>query len=179
MRPPSYLCVFASLREFFPSFCKSGWRRSSFVPSVGAGYAELQSGSLPLDMAVPPPFPENIKIVLVDDRPDFRLLIAQYLARRGARVFTAKNAIEGLQLVREIRPEVVLSDINMPGRSGFELLTDIRSLDRENGGRVPVIAVTAYRQEYDVIIGAGFQAYLRKPFTPNQLVAIIDSVLES
>jgi CheY-like chemotaxis protein len=130
-------------------------------------------------MAVPPPFPENIKIVLVDDRPDFRLLIAQYLARRGARVFTAKNAIEGLGLVREIRPEVVLSDINMPGRSGFELLADIRSLDRENGGRVPVIAVTAYRQEYDVIIGAGFQAYLRKPFTPSQLVAIIDSVLES
>ena len=128
-------------------------------------------------MQVPRPFLENIKIVVVDDRADFRLLIAQYLARRGAQVFAAKNAIEGLRLVGEIRPDVVLSDINMPGRSGFELLADIRSLGREKGGAVPVVAVTAYRQEHDAIAGTGFQAYLRKPFTPDQLVATIDSVL--
>jgi len=65
-----------------------------FGPSVGASNAELQRGSHLLNMAVPAPFLENIKIVVVDDRPDVRLLIGQYLARRGARVFTAKNAIE-------------------------------------------------------------------------------------
>jgi CheY-like chemotaxis protein len=64
----------------------------------------------------------------------------------------------------------------MPGRSGFQLLADIRSLGRENGGLVPVLAMTAYRFKYDAIIGAGFQAYLMKPFTLDQLVASIDSV---
>jgi CheY-like chemotaxis protein len=103
-------------------------------------------------------------------------MLFRNLSRLGAPVFAAKNAIEGLRLVREIRPDVVLSDINMPGRSRFQLLADIRSLGRENGSLVPVIAMTAYRLKHDVIIGAGFQAYLMKPFTLDQLIAWINSV---
>jgi hypothetical protein len=60
-------------------------------------------------MPAPHPFLGNIKIVVVDDRPDFRLLIAQYLARRGAQVFAAKNAIEGSRLHRISRwPPLIL-----------------------------------------------------------------------
>jgi CheY-like chemotaxis protein len=121
------------------------------------------------------PFLEGIRILIVEDNGDFRLLIAGFLDQHGAQVFPAKNAIEGLRLVREICPDVVLSDINMPGRSGIELLADIRALGRNDGGSVPVIAMTAYMLDQS-LIDAGFQSILRKPFEPDQLLATIDSV---
>jgi DNA-binding response OmpR family regulator len=137
----------------------------------------IEGRNLFLAVSAPVPFLANIKIVALDDQPDSRLLIARFLARRGAQVFVAKNAFEGFRLIRIIRPDVVLSDINMPGRSGFDLLLDIRSLGRENGGDVPVIAMSAHWHEEDLTMGAGFQKYLPKPFTPDELLAAIDSVL--
>jgi CheY-like chemotaxis protein len=119
---------------------------------------------------------ENIRILIVDDKADFRSLIARFLARHGAQVFAAKNAFEGLRLVREIRPDLVLSDINMPGRSGLEFLADIRSLPADHGRSVPVIAMTAYVLD-QAVADAGFQRLIRKPFAPEQLLATIDSVL--
>jgi CheY-like chemotaxis protein len=120
---------------------------------------------------------ENTKIVVVDDRPDFRILIAEFLTRRGAQVFAAKNAFAGLRLVQEIRPDVVLSDITMPGRNGLEFLADIKGLSKNSGGSVPVIAVTAYAMDDSILLDAGFQRVLRKPFTPDELLATIDLVL--
>jgi CheY-like chemotaxis protein len=79
-------------------------------------------------MAVNQPSLQNVKIVLIDDNSGVRLLIARSLAGRGAQVFAAKNAFAGLRLVRKIGPDVVLSDLSMPGRNGFELLADIRAL---------------------------------------------------
>jgi CheY-like chemotaxis protein len=81
---------------------------------------------------------ENIRIVVVKDRPDLRLLIAEFLTRRGAQVFAAKNAFEGFRLVQQMRPDVVVSDFNMPGRNGFEFLADIKSLNKHNGGAFPL-----------------------------------------
>jgi len=63
----------------------------------------------------------------------------------------------------------------MPGRSGLDFLADIRSLDRNDGGHVPVIAMTAYVLD-QVVVDAGFQRLLRKPFAPDQLLAAIDSI---
>ena len=118
---------------------------------------------------------ENIRILVVDDKADFRLLIAQFLTQQGAQVFAAKNAWEGLRLFREIRPDLVLSDINMPGRSGLQFLADIRNLGSDRG-RVPVIGMTAYLLD-QAVVNAGFQSVLRKPFIPDQLLATIDLVL--
>ena len=118
---------------------------------------------------------EAVRILIVDDKADFRLLTAQFLSRRGAQVFAAKNAFEGLRLVREIQPNLVLSDINMPGRSGLQLLADIRDLGPDRG-HVPVIAMTAYVLD-QTVVNAGFESILRKPFMPDQLLAVIDLVL--
>jgi CheY-like chemotaxis protein len=118
---------------------------------------------------------ENIRILIVEDKADFRLLTAQFLTRHGAQVFAAKNAFEGLRLFREIRPDLVLSDINMPGRSGLQFLADIRNLGPDRGS-VPVIAMTAYVLD-QTMVNAGFESVLRKPFMPDQLLATIDLVL--
>jgi len=118
---------------------------------------------------------ENIRILIVDDKADFRLLTAQFLTRHGAHVYAAKNALEGLRLVREIHPDLVLSDINMPGRNGLQLLADIRNLGSDRGN-IPVIAMTAYALD-QAVVKAGFESVLRKPFIPDQLLATIDLVL--
>ena len=123
------------------------------------------------------PFLEHVKIVIVDDRSDALSLISSFLAGRGAEVFAATNGAEGLRLVQQIHPDVVLSDINMPGCSGFEFLAAMRTLGRSEGGQAPVIAMTAHGYQQDVTLAAGFQKHLNKPFTPDQLLAAIDSVL--
>jgi CheY-like chemotaxis protein len=68
----------------------------------------------------------------------------------------------------------------MPNRDGFELLQDIRSLGPENGGSVPVIAMTAFGRDIDRnrTIAAGFKVHLDKPFTPGKLLEAIHSVLK-
>src|SRR5262249_33664788 len=131
----------------------------------------------PSYMAADRPFLQNVEIVLVDDHSDIRLLIARFLSSHGAVVFTAKNAAEGSRLVREIHPDVVLSDLNMPGRDGFELLADIQDLSRSQGRTIPVIAMTALRYKQELTAAAGFRMHLEKPFTPDQLLATIDLAL--
>lgn len=118
------------------------------------------------------------KIVLVEDKSDLRWCAARFLAARGAQVFTAKDAFEGLGLIRALHPDLVLTDLNLPGRSGLELLADIRSLGPDNGGSIPVAAMTAYMLDR-AILQAGFQSIIRKPFTAEQLLEIIGRLREA
>lgn len=129
-------------------------------------------------MAVKPRSLVNIKVVVVEDHPDIRQAIARFLSDQGAQIFAAKNAFEGLRLVREIQPDVVLSDLKMPGRSGFELLADIQDFSRSLGRTIPVIAMTAHRYKQEETAAAGFRMHLEKPFTPDQLLATIDRGLD-
>jgi len=122
----------------------------------------------------------NVTIVIVEDHPDIRFHVAEFLARQGARVIAAPNAFEGFQAVGRNRPNIVLLDIELPDRDGFELLRDIRALGPENGGDVPVIAMTAFGRTADRnrTNAAGFQAHLEKPFVPTKLLDAIKSVLK-
>ena len=86
----------------------------------------------------------GITIVVVEDYPDTLFGIVQFLTRHGAKVFPCPDAFQGRQAVREHRPDIVLSDIRLPKRDGFELLRDIRAFGADNGGNVPVIAMTAF-----------------------------------
>src|SRR6202008_2213966 len=86
----------------------------------------------------------NVKIVVVEDLADIRRLITRFLSDQGAQIFAAKNAFEGVRLVRESQPDFVLSDLKMPERSGFELLADIQDLGRSLWRTIPVIGMSAY-----------------------------------
>jgi CheY-like chemotaxis protein len=121
----------------------------------------------------------NLTIVVVDDHNDLRRYLGVFLGHLGANVAVAENAIEGLEAVKTYRPNLVLSDISMPGRDGFGLLSDIRALGPDDGGSVPVIAMTALGTHVDRarILNAGFNAFLPKPFSPETLVEAILTVL--
>ena len=87
----------------------------------------------------------NLTIVVVEDHDDARRYLGLFLGHLGANVVVARNGFEGLEAVKTNRPNLVLSDISMPGRDGFGLLRDIRALGPDAGGSVPVIAMTALR----------------------------------
>jgi CheY-like chemotaxis protein len=121
----------------------------------------------------------NLTIVVVEDHDDARRYLGLFLDRLGANVVLARNAFEGLEAIKNNYPNLVISDIKMPGMDGFELLREIRALGPEAGGSVPVIAMTAFvtRADRARILNAGFQAWLPKPFTPDKLVETILTVL--
>jgi CheY-like chemotaxis protein len=121
----------------------------------------------------------QVTIVVVDDNSDVRRFVGAFLVHLGANIAVAQSAIEGLEAIKTHRPDLVLSDISMPGRDGFDLLRDIRALTHDAGGSVPVIAMTALVNQLDGarILSAGFQAFLPKPFNPDKLLETIQKVL--
>jgi CheY-like chemotaxis protein len=83
----------------------------------------------------------------------------------------ADTAEEGYQILREWRPDALVSDISMPGESGYEFIRRVRLLGRDGGGETPAIALTALAgiQSRDQALAAGFQVHISKPFEPNVL----------
>jgi CheY-like chemotaxis protein len=132
-----------------------------------------------LSSHIPPNFFNDLTIVIVEDHDDARRYLGLFLEHLGANVLLARNASEGLEAMKNNLPNLVLSDINMPGMDGFELLREIRALGSDGGGSVPVIAMTALVAHADRarMLSAGFQACLPKPFTPDKLVKTILTVL--
>jgi CheY-like chemotaxis protein len=101
------------------------------------------------------------------------------LDRLGAKVVVARNGFEGLDAIKSNHPNMVLSDIAMPGMHGFELLRQIQALDAAPSSKVPVVAMSAFFTDADraQVLYAGFKACLPKPFSPEKLVETILTVL--
>jgi CheY-like chemotaxis protein len=123
----------------------------------------------------------DLKIVVVEDHDDARRYLDLFLGQLGAKVRVARNAFEGLEAIKNTHPDLVLSDIKMPGMDGFELLDQIRALRSDAGGSVPVIAMSAFFSQTDRqhVHEADFQACLPKPFTPDKLVETILGIFEA
>ena len=120
----------------------------------------------------------HFTIVVVEDDDDTRTSLGLFLGRLGANVVVASNAIEGVEAVKTSRPNLVLCDIKMPGRDGFEVLRKIRALGPAAGGSVPVIAMSALVTHAGTrMVDSGFNACLPKPFTPDRLLETILTVL--
>ena len=117
------------------------------------------------------------RILVVDDEPDITALVAYHLAKAGYRVSTASSGAEALRAASEERPDVVVLDLMLPGVSGYDVLTELRS--REETRDVGVILLTARREETDRIRGLSLGAddYLTKPFSPQELTLRVAAVL--
>jgi len=117
------------------------------------------------------------RILVVDDEPDITALVAYHLARAGYRVSTASSGSEALRAAREERPDLVILDLMLPGVSGYDVLSELRTFDETRD--VGVILLTARRDEPDRIRGLSLGAddYLTKPFSPAELVLRVRAVL--
>jgi PAS domain S-box-containing protein len=117
----------------------------------------------------------GLKVLLVDDEEDAREAMRRLLQQNGMVVTTASSAREGLELVRDLQPDILLSDIAMPGEDGLSLIRRVRLLPFDRGGRIPAAALTAYAGSEDrrKTLLAGFQYYIPKPVDPDRLLAVI------
>jgi CheY-like chemotaxis protein len=118
---------------------------------------------------------KGIHVLLVEDDDDSRELLQTVLQYCGALVSAVPSARAALSTLERVKPDLVLSDISMPGEDGYWLIREIRALPRERGGAVPAVAVTAFGHPHGVdrTLAAGFQAHLRKPVDAWELARTI------
>ena len=118
------------------------------------------------------------QLLLVDDEPGLREAVKDYLEDSGFKVKVASNAREGWELLQQTSPDLLISDVMMPQVDGYQFLKQVREDPRFK--RLPVVFLTAKGMTGDRIQGyqAGVDAYLPKPFDPDELVAIVENLLE-
>ena len=122
-----------------------------------------------------PPELNDLNVLVVDDEPDTRDLLAAVLTNCGAHVTQASTAAEALELLERGRFDVLISDIGMPVEDGYSFIRKVRALPPERGGRTPAAALTAYAREEDRIraLMAGYQIHVPKPVGPAELAAVV------
>ncbi|HEY9737255.1 MAG TPA: ATP-binding protein, partial [Trichocoleus sp.] len=122
---------------------------------------------------------DSIKVLLVDDDTDARDFVAFLLEQEGAAVLAQASAADALAILASFQPDILLSDIGMPGMDGYALIQQVRSLSLNQGGRVPAIALTAYAGKHDQqqALKAGFQKHIPKPIEPHALIQAISELV--
>ena len=120
---------------------------------------------------------EGKKALIVDDSKVERLILKEILTELKFSIFEAENAVEGIQKANEIKPDLILMDVVMPGMNGFQATRQITS--NESMKDIPVIMCTSKNQATDKIWGQrqGAKAYIIKPIQKELLIAKIEKLL--
>jgi CheY-like chemotaxis protein len=125
-----------------------------------------------------PPALEGVHVLVVDDEDDARELLSTLLGRCKVKVSLAASADEAIRTVQTARPDIVISDIGMPGEDGYALIKKLRALPPGEGGRTPAVALTACArtEERTKALVSGFNMHVPKPVEPAELVAVLTSL---
>jgi DNA-binding NarL/FixJ family response regulator len=117
------------------------------------------------------------RLLIVDDEPNLLRALEAYLGAEGFEITTARSGAEALVKLAQTLPDLIISDIRMPGMSGYELARQLR--DSSRTALVPIVFLTAKGESEDRIEGfrAGVDAYLTKPFIPGELLAVVNNIL--
>ncbi|PYN38896.1 MAG: histidine kinase [Candidatus Rokuibacteriota bacterium] len=154
---------------------------ATFVVKLPLMLADLREGAIARPQGQTPDVTSlaGARIVVVDDDPIAVELIKEVLVRAGGEVIECRTPDEALREVAQRRPDVLVSDIEMPGQDGYSLIRKVRSLDPEHGGKMPAVALTAFGRPEDRIrsLKAGFNIHLTKPVDPAELTVIVASVI--
>ena len=120
----------------------------------------------------------GVKVLVVDDDPDAREVVSTALAQCGARTAAVASAREALQMMRDFRPDVLVSDIGMPGEDGYAFIRRLRSA--EDIGGIPAVALTGYSEPEAQrrALTAGFQRFVPKPVELDELAQVVRTLAE-
>jgi CheY-like chemotaxis protein len=124
---------------------------------------------------------DRLRVLVIDDNADTLELVAVILEEYGTEVITAASATEAMQAIAQSKPNVLVSDIAMPGVDGYSLIRKVRTLSSEQGGQIPAVALTAYASEEERIrvLDSGFQRHIAKPVDPTELVAVVANLAQT
>ena len=161
--------------------------------SPGAGLGAMFTVLLPRFTAqgyAPEPVPQEakpattarlsgVKVLVVDDDPDVCDLLTLIFIRAGAQVAAAATSPDALAAIEKSRPDIILSDIAMPGEDGYSFIRKVRSRRTEEGGQVPAIALTARSGADDRVraLRAGYQSYVPKPIDQEEILTVVESLI--
>lgn len=117
------------------------------------------------------------RLLVVDDDPGLLLAVSETMRAEGYEVITARRGAEALSKIAQTLPDLIISDIRMPGMDGYQLVKNLRAAPRSR--LIPIIFLTAKDETADRIAGfrSGVDAYLTKPFEPEELTAIVKAIL--
>ena len=120
----------------------------------------------------------GLRVLVVDDDPEALELASAILTAAGAVVRVSTSAAEGLDTLRAWRPDVLVSDIEMPGEDGYWLIHKVRALREAEGAQTPALALTAYGRVQDRTraLTAGYNMHVPKPVDPGELADLVASV---
>jgi PAS domain S-box-containing protein len=120
----------------------------------------------------------GLKVMVVDDDPDACVLAQRVLEDCGARVATATSADEALGMLEPFAPDLIISDISMPGKDGYQFIKEVRAQESDRAVRTPAAALTALTRPEDRARAAlsGYQAHISKPLTAAELIAVVASL---
>ena len=118
---------------------------------------------------------DGVRVLVVDDAPYVLQVVRDILTEDGAQVTTVGSAEEGFAALQWERPDVLLSDLAMPGRGGYWLIQQVRALPPERGGVTPAAALTAFTgpEHCASVLRAGFQLHLEKPVSLGALISAV------
>jgi PAS domain S-box-containing protein len=134
--------------------------------------------------SVQKPVLTGVHILVLEDDPDAREIVSTAVTDAGASVTAVGSVAEALVTLRDQRgdrPQVVVADIGLPGADGYTFISELRRMPADQGGKLPVIAVTAYATSADrrTALHAGFYEHLAKPFVPETLISTISRAIET
>jgi len=121
---------------------------------------------------------ESKRVVCIEDEPEMIELVQLILGKKGFNVIGANGGIEGLEIVRREKPDLILLDLMMPDMDGWEVFQQIKANPELR--RIPVIVVTAKAQSIDKVLGlhiAKVDDYITKPFGPQELMESVEKIL--
>jgi PAS domain S-box-containing protein len=132
-------------------------------------------GNVTLDC---PPELTGIKVLAVDDEPDARSLLTAVLEQCGAEVHTCDSVEAAIQAIGEFGPDILVSDIGLPGEDGYSLIRRVRTAEIGTGKRLPAVALTAFARMEDRLqaLSAGYNMHVPKPVEPAELLLVIASL---
>ena len=118
---------------------------------------------------------DGVRVLVVDDARNVREVVTDILTQDGAKVTAVGCAEEALAALQSERPDVLLSDLAMPGRGGYWLIGQVRALPPERGGVTPAAALTAYTgpEHRASVLRAGFQLHVEKPIGLDALIGVV------
>jgi CheY-like chemotaxis protein len=123
---------------------------------------------------------QGVRALVVDDERDAREVLCVILNSFGADARGVSSAAEGFDVLREWRPDVLVSDIGMPVEDGYDLIKRVRALPAEEGGETPAIALTAFAgtDDRERALSSGFQLHVSKPIEPFEMAGVVARLLE-
>jgi PAS domain S-box-containing protein len=122
---------------------------------------------------------DNLRVLIVDDETDARVLLKAMLTPCGAEVIECASAADALAEINRQKPDIIVSDIGMPDEDGYAFIRKVRALTPKAGGKIPAIALTAYARSEDRIraLVAGFQVHVPKPVDLTELAIAVASLV--